>query len=224
MDNRGLGLSSWGDYESQPWTIVDMARDVKAVLDDWGILKTHIIGFSMGGTIVQQFAIDYPDRLESLISVMSWPGDTAVVPAERVIAWMKRYMDPEISPSRRNEILKDVWEVMSGSKYPVNKTFYEEREKVGIARGGANPNCPHLKVAAVPVPRKEGLKKVKIPTLVIHGSEDPVVDVKYGKETAELIEGSKLLVYEGIGHDMPTEMFEEFQRDVIKFYQSIGKK
>jgi pimeloyl-ACP methyl ester carboxylesterase len=72
FDNRGSGFSSWGDYETEPWTAVEMAKDITYVLDSWNIKKTHIFGLSTGGIIVQQFIIDYPERVLSAIIASTW--------------------------------------------------------------------------------------------------------------------------------------------------------
>jgi esterase len=211
FDNRDIGLSSWVDYAKQPYTVVDMAADAIGVLDALGIERAHWVGVSMGGMISQQAALDRPERVRSLTSIMSSPSHPAdpelpgMTPKvqQAIDAMQSGALDPVEGTVR-------LFASLSGSREPFDEALFRAGFQAGLARGGFNPACAHgLAVGASPS-RRERLRSLRVPTLVIHGDEDPILPLAHGEATAAAIPGAKLVVLRGVGHDFPASAEQEY--------------
>lgn len=215
FDNRDIGLSSWVDYAKHPYTVVDMAGDAVALLDALGIERAHFIGASMGGMISQQAALDHPERVRSLTSIMSSPSG----PEDPDL--------PDMHPSIQAAAVEmttardpiaatiEMFSKLAGSRAPFDEAAFREVFQVGIDRGGFNPTCGHgLAVGASPS-RRERLKGLTTPTLVLHGDEDPILPLGHGEATAAAIPGAKLVVLEGVGHDFPEPAMGEYLAAIL---------
>ena len=221
FDNRDVGLSTKvdvGDLDvddrdheghrrwrrrAAPYLLADMADDAVGLLDHLGIDRAHIVGASMGGMIAQTIAIDHPERVLSLTSIMSTTGDPDVgQPNPEVAAAAAR---GRARPSAR-------------PTSPTPCAAAAHRQPRALRRGRAPPPRPagpstaastrpgmgHQLLAILSSPsRSDGLRHLDINTLVIHGDVDPLVNVSGGERTAEVIPGAELLILEGMGHDLP---------------------
>jgi pimeloyl-ACP methyl ester carboxylesterase len=220
-DNRDTGLStklddgeggldfmaqfmaaSQGQAIQAPYLLTDMAADGVGVLDHLGIDSAHIVGASMGGMIVQTMAIEHPARVRTLTSIMSTTGDTDV--GQPTPEAMQALLSPPATT--RDEAIARSVETTRVISAPVHfdedqarkraeeaydRCFYPAgvaRQLLGIVASGS---------------RAEGLAKLDIPALVVHGSLDPLVTLSGGERTAELIPGAELLVLEDMAHDLP---------------------
>lgn len=209
FDNRDVGLSTKGKEDSAPYTLEDMADDAIGLLDALNIDKAHICGASMGGSIVQEMTIKYPARILSLTSIMSTTGRANLPPAKPKA--MKLLMMP--APEERDgyiEYYVKLWRVLHGSGFSFDeedgremaaklydRSFYPQgidRQLVGMMASGS---------------RKSKLASVNVPTLVIHGGDDPIVSLEGGKDTAESIPGAEMLIIEGMGHALPREAWSQ---------------
>lgn len=182
-----------------------------AVLDDLGIDRVHVVGTSMGGMIAQTMAIEHRERLASLTSIMSTTGDLDVGQPK-----------PEVLPTvlgggaeGREAIIEATVDTFRAIGSPEH--FDEELTRAAAARAydrAHDPNAQSRQLVATIASgsRSEALRSVSIPTLVVHGDADPLVDVSGGRRTAEVIPGAELLVIEGMGHDIP----RVFQPQVIE--------
>jgi pimeloyl-ACP methyl ester carboxylesterase len=217
-DNRDAGLSTWfddarpvnlaaiwgGDHASQAYTLEDMADDAAAVLDAAGVASAHVAGISLGGMIAQLLATRYPDRVRSLASIMSTTGNRAVgqpsgeaasilvgpMPGDR-----EGFIEQSVANSRA---------IGSGTAYP----FDEEAVRHGAARGydrAYHPKGTGRQFAAILAAgdRTAPLGQVRVPTLVVHGTEDQVIGVSGGEATAAAIPGASLITVPGLGHELP---------------------
>ncbi len=214
-DNRDTGLSTWFDAAGNPdfsallagqpapvpYTLDDMAADAVGLLDFLGVKNAHVVGTSMGGMIAQQVAISYPERVLSLTSIMSHIGGRdATPPTPEATATL--YSRP---PTDRDAYIEYSVEVSRVHRGP---SFDEARVRDGAAlafdRAFHPAGTARQFAAIVAAPsRREGLRGLSVPTLVIHGVEDPLVPVENGRLTAELVPGSELLLMPGVGHDLP---------------------
>lgn len=217
FDNRDVGLSThlsslgtpdvmrvmMGDRSAAPYAIEDMADDLAGLMTALDLRAAHIVGASMGGFIVQETAIRYPDRVLSLASIMSTTGSrTAAQSKPQALAMLMRP-----PPTSRAEVLErapQLWKVLGSPGFP----FDEERL---LARAGAAWDRNH---DADGIARQAGatftqrdrtadLGKVRVPTVVIHGADDPLVSLSGGEATARAIPGARLVVIPGMGHDLP---------------------
>ena len=225
MDNRDVGLSTHfsdvapdvaavvaaignGEPPSVPYGISDMAADVVAVLDEIGVDRAHVMGVSMGGMIVQTLAIEQPERLRSMTSVMSTTGEPEFGQASPEAS--ARLFGPP-PPDRASAIANHlaglrIW----GSPGKVDEDA--QARFVGEAFDRAfDPDGVARQVMAIVAggSRAAGLRTVRVPTLVLHGSADTLIEPSGGQRTAELIPGARYVVIEGMGHDYPTAYWDE---------------
>ena len=216
FDNRDVGLSTKFDgveavpaADGPPYTVSDMAADALAVLDDLGVGRAHVMGLSMGGMIVQTLAIEHPERLLSMTSVMSTTGDpdvgnptpeamaalTAPPPADRdgyIAAHVARIGVYGTPGSYEPGYLEKV----AGESY--DRCFHPQgtgRQMLAIVAGGS---------------RTAALRAVTVPTLVMHGDADRLVDISGGRRTAEAVPGARFEVLEGMGHDYPPAYWDRW--------------
>jgi pimeloyl-ACP methyl ester carboxylesterase len=201
FDNRDTGLSS--QLEGQAYSMIDMAADCVAVLDALAVDRAHVMGLSMGGAIVQQLAIDHPDRLLSMTSVMSAtaepgygqssPEALAVLTAPPATS-RREYVDRHVAAQHvygsKEEWLDDAT-ARARAEAAYDRGFHPE----GMRRQ------MHAIVGAPP--RAEALRELDLPVLVLHGSNDRLIDPSGGRRTAELIPGARYEEIEGMGHDYP---------------------
>lgn len=233
-DNRDVGLSESFDHVEvdvvaavmsalggetdvdAPYRVGDMAADAVAVLDELGIDRAHVVGTSMGGMIAQAMAVEHPERVASLTSIMSTTGDPDVgMPKPEVLgALMPAPADG------REAVIEATVETFRLIGSPDH--FDEDLIREGVARAydrAHDPTGQHRQLVAVIASgsRTEALGSVTIPTLVVHGEVDPLVDISGGHRTAESIPGAELLVIEGMGHDIP----RVFQPQVLEAVLSL---
>ena len=222
FDNRDVGLSTKLEGAVQPgkvlkaalasepipdvpYTLSDMAADGIGLLDHLGVDRAHIAGVSMGGMIVQTMAIEHPDRVASLTSVMSSPGDPrsgAPTPEAREALLAPPPTDRQayIDASIRAE----VW----ASKRYVDHDAMRARAAFDFDRSFF-PQGATRQLAAIYASgdRSERLADLEMPTLVIHGRDDTLITPSGGEETAAAISGSRYLLVADMGHDLPPPLW-----------------
>jgi len=190
-----------------PYKLTDMARDTTGLMDVLGIRSAHLVGASMGGMIAQEIAISDAERVRSLTSIMSTTGNPKVPPPTREAAAL--LMAPP--PATKEEYLvrfAQTWKLLRVGSFPEDEARDRDRAERIYARG-LNPAGVGRQLRAILASgnRKERLRQVKAPTLVIHGTVDPLVRPEGGKDTAASIPGAKLLMIEGMGHAIPAPMW-----------------
>lgn len=211
FDNRDVGESQRFHEHGQPWlwwqfirdkigfgvdaaySLDDMADDSVALLDVLNIDDAHIVGASMGGMIAQIIAAKYPARTRSLISIMSSTGA------------------PHL-PAPSNESSAGLEKVASGESE--QQDYYESI--------GLHPDAMPRHILAImdTGDRSEAVKTIKAPTLVLHGADDTLLSPPHGEHTAALIEGSKLAIFQGMGHNMPEEIVPDLLKNMIKHMEA----
>ncbi len=192
-----------------PYNLHDMARDTMGLMDALGIKSAHVVGMSMGGMIAQEIAISFPQRMRSLTSIMSTTGNPRIPPPSR--AALALLMEP--APTTKEEFLarfQKTWKVLRVGSFPEDEALDRSRGE-RIYERGPNPagRARQLRAVLASGSRKERLRQVKAPTLVIHGTVDPLVHPAGGKDTATSIPGAKLLMIEGMGHALPIPMWPQ---------------
>ena len=197
-----------------PYTLSDMAADAMKVLDHLNIERAHIMGASMGGMIAQTVAIEHPHRVKTLISVMSQPGELTVgQPTQEA---MELIVTP--APSDRDEYIAFApkWQLWQSKKYRSDEV--SRRNAIRDFDRSNYPEGGPRQMAAIYASgsRAEGLQKLQVPTLVIHGTDDQLITPSGGERTAELIPNSTLLMVEDMGHDMPQPLWPFFLDAISK--------
>ena len=227
-DNRDIGLSQkfsehgipnfkrvallrmLGLRPRTPYTLADMADDAAGLLAALGIAKAHVVGASMGGMIVQLMAVNHPDKLLTMTSIMSTTGNRRLPPPQK--AAMNALLNRAPANATLEQVLPfglNVSRAIGSPAYPAA----EERLRANIERDYTRSFFPEgaaRQISAIMADgdRRKRLKKVTTPTLVIHGADDPLVPVEGGRDTAAAIPGAKLLEIPGMGHDLPLELVD----------------
>lgn len=229
FDNRDTGHSSQieggpppdvmaalaGDLSSASYLLADMADDAVGLLEHLGIGAAHVVGVSMGGMIAQTMAIRHPERVLSLTSIMSTTGDPTVgQPRPDVLPVL---LGP--SPGDRQGFTDyqiGVFRKIGSPGYPSDEdrirslceqSFDRCYSPIGFAR--------QLLAIFASGDRTSDLASVRVPALVIHGEDDPLIDVSGGRATAKAIPGAELMVIPGMGHDLPPALWPKIVDAVV---------
>jgi pimeloyl-ACP methyl ester carboxylesterase len=183
----------------------DMARDTVALMDALGIDRAHVVGASMGGMIAQVLAARFPERVLSLTSIMSSSGRRKVSrPRKRALEIFMRRPPASAAAAQVVSHLVEVFTVIGSPGFPTERR--ELRERIGgWVQRAYDPAATARQLVAVIASgdRRRLLRRISAPTLVIHGADDPLVPVEAGRDTASAVPGAKLLVVDGMGHDLP---------------------
>jgi len=220
-DNRDVGLSTRFEGAPTPslpeifarraareplgvaYELSDMADDAAGLLDHLELASAHVVGASMGGMIAQSLAIAHPRRVRSLTSIMSSTGNPSLPPAKPE-AMARLGMAAPADREGYVEHMLASQRIMAGSGFP----FDEERarrlagrlfDRAFYPQGAAR----HIAAIMASGSRREALAELRVPALVIHGLEDPLVPVEGGLDTHQAITGSELLLIDGMGHALP---------------------
>lgn len=223
FDNRDSGLSTKMDHFGKPnvhlaffktlfnmplfsgYTLYDMGKDAVGLLDGLGIEKAHIVGASMGGMIAQIIAARYPHRVLSLTSIMSTSGRPGL-PGPTMAANQAMFSQPE---NRRdlNSVIDyyvNLYRVLGSPAYPTPEPVLRKRIADSVRRNVCLRGMARQMMAvASSGDLVAQLRTIRVPALVIHGSDDPLVPVACGHDTARLIPGAVMHEIEGMGHDFP---------------------
>ncbi len=219
FDNRDVGLSTkpavgsfdigsrllaafGGQPVEAPYLLSDMAADAVGLLDHLDIPAAHVVGVSMGGMIAQTMAIEHPGRLLSLTSIMSTTGDLDVgqpTPEAAMLLLRPRATDRAGAVAADIEVSRII-----GSPEHFDPERVRRDAELSYDRCFHPAGIGHQLLAIMASgSRSAALADVDVPTLVLHGDVDPLVDVSGGRRTAEAIPGAELVVIEGMGHDLP---------------------
>src|ERR1700742_3047798 len=207
-----------------PYKLSDMAQDVIGLMDVLKIRSAHLVGASMGGMIAQEIAITFPERVRSLTSIMSTTGNPKVPPPTKEAAAM--LMAPP--PTTKEEYFArfaQTWKILRVGSFPEDEALDPSRAARVYSRG-LNPAGVGRPLRAILASgsRKARLHSVTAPTLVIHGTVDPLVRPEGGKDTAASIPGAKLLMVEGMGHAIPIPMWPQIIGAIADHAHGAAKK
>ena len=238
FDNRDVGLSSkidsdplnfvelfvkaqQGEPVTAPYTLTDMAADAVGLLDHLDVAAAHVVGASMGGMIAQTIAIEHPKRVLTLTSIMSTTGEREVgQPTPEAMTRLlvrptgdrAEIIEHSVATSRviGSPELFDEDRARARAEAAYDRCFFPVgigRQLIGIVASGD---------------RAEGLRNLDVPTLVIHGDQDPLVTPSGGDRTAELVPGAELLVIPGMGHDQPPALWDQIVGAIVANARKAG--
>jgi pimeloyl-ACP methyl ester carboxylesterase len=191
------------------YRLLDMAKDTVGLMDVLGIKSAHLVGASMGGMIAQEIALSFPQYVRSLTSIMSTTGNPKVPPPTREAAAMLM-APPPTTKAEYIERFAQTWKVLRVGSFPDDEARDRARAERCFERG-LNPAGVGRQLRAILASgsRKPRLHTVTAPTLVIHGTVDPLVRPEGGKDTAASIPNARLVMIEGMGHAMPIPMWPQ---------------
>ncbi|MBS0360959.1 MAG: alpha/beta hydrolase [Proteobacteria bacterium] len=210
FDNRDTGLSSWPETA---YTLRDMADDAVAVLDAADVAKAHIAGVSMGGMIVQRMAIDHPDRVLSMTSIMSTTGAQEAFKSTPDAAAVLNIPPPDPKANFEAYVADRIANMVTIGSPAYPWTELEMRARVIAEYERAfNPKGVVRQRNAVGADgdRTAELKTLKLPVVVLHGADDPLLMKVGGEATAAAIPGAELRIIPGMGHDLPPGLYDIF--------------
>jgi pimeloyl-ACP methyl ester carboxylesterase len=192
-----------------PYTLRDMATDAAGLLDALGLEAAHIVGASMGGMIAQNLAAAYPRRVLSLTSIMSTSGHRSLPGADPLV--MRHLFRSRPTNGDREAVIAHNMrslELIGSPAYPVGAETLREMCSLSFDRCYYPAGFTrHVAAIVEDGDRRRRLMKIHAPTLVIHGREDPLVPLAGGIDTAEYIPGADLEVIDGMGHNLPVELW-----------------
>ena len=192
------------------YSLADMAGDAVGLLDQLGVERAHIVGASMGGMIAQTIAIRFPERVRSLVSIMSNTGDRLTgQPAFKVYpVFLKQApKDRESYVEHTLRLYKAIGSPGFGRDETEMRGMFERSFDRGVS---AAANGRQLMAILADRDRAAQLRRLDVPALVIHGTADKLVAKSGGRRTAKAIPGARLLEIDGMGHDLPPALFETF--------------
>lgn len=226
-DHRDVGRSTWlrhlpppppgpsllraaaGLPVSAPYSLYDLADDAAGLLEALGHERAHVVGVSMGGMVAQCMAIRHPQRLRSMTSFMSAPGDRfSAVGSPRAL---KGLLAPAAkSREEAGQRTMELAHLFNGQAHPVDEARAQRLGQLCWDRG-VNPAgfLRHLGAILATGDRRKALSDVQVPTMVMHGTQDPLVPPRAGKATAAAIPGARMVWLEGVGHTMPSGTWDQ---------------
>lgn len=218
FDNRDVGLSG---KATEDYRLEDMAADVVGLMDGLGIARAAVFGISLGGMVAQHLAMQYPERLTCLFSVMSSSGDpTLPRPAPDIHARLMQ------TAEGRDAIVA----LNAENRHVFGSPAYPETAAVRLAAAAAAHDrcyCPagvarQMRAVIADGSRADRLQQVRVPTLVIHGIDDPLIPLAAGAHTAECVPGARFEAIPGMGHNLPDALAPTIVGLVREFFASAA--
>lgn len=235
FDNRDVGRSEKIDAAGLPdmgalhaavvegkppplaYDLGDMAADAVGLLDALGVDRAHVVGASMGGMIAQTVAARHPGRVASLVSLMSTTGNPALPSGlDAVWATAGRAEPIRDDPEASLEALMASAVVGRSPGYPWDEAAIRERARAEVLRGySAAGRARQLAATLAAGDRRAELGGIRAPTIVIHGTDDPLFSLAHGEDTARVIGGSELRIQPGLAHDVPEGFVPDLKAAVV---------
>ena len=204
-----------GEIPDGAYSLSDMAADAAGLLDVLGIQAAHVVGSSLGGMVAQTLAIEHPERVLSLASIMSTTGNRAVGEASP----LGLEALTTVPPSDRDgflEALVGARRKISSPGFPFDEKRARRIAELGFERGYHPKGTVRQTIAIIlSGDRTERLGEIEVPTVVIHGEDDPLIGVSGGRATAQAIPGAKLVRIPGMGHDLPAGVWDRVASEIV---------
>ncbi len=203
-----------GGRAPAPYSLDDLAADAFGLLDHLGITSAHLAGISMGGMVVQTMALQAPERVRSMASIMSTTG-------RRKVGWQSPALLPLLLQPRTGGVEAytrrslGVWRLIGSPGFPTDEDELRAKARDTWERGIDEAGVLRQMQAIVTQPdRTHALTGLDVPTLVMHGLADKMVHVSGGRATAAAVPGARSVFIEGWGHDLPEELFATFVEEI----------
>jgi pimeloyl-ACP methyl ester carboxylesterase len=233
-DHRDTGRSTWA-FDERPYAIADLADDAVAVLDSVGAERAHVVGMSMGGTLVQLLLLDHPDRLLSAtvfctsalgagLAAGESEGEPSLPdPDPRLLALWTQMADPR---DREEEIAWRVehWRLLNGDAVPFDAEEFRRLEELSIDHAGRHDNpAAHARAAQTGLERGTELSGVRTPTLVIEAPEDPINPPPHAAHLARTISGAQLVTIPRMGHALSSAVLAPLAEAILAHTKAVDR-
>lgn len=234
FDYRDTGLSDWGGNEEKNlYSLADLATDSKIILDSLNIDKANLLGISLGGMVAQEFAINFPNRTNTLTSIMSsgYILDAELPPISSSLAFdlIKTSIRYGIIPSEKNNIKLHIAarKILRGNaKYEIDirgtseQVLYNLRKRKGY---NSKASSRHHEASYRSGSRYEKLRKLEMPVLIVHGESDPFIPIEHSKKLASILPKANTKWISNMGHDIPKEFIDTIYLEVDKMIPTVTK-
>lgn len=234
-DHRDSGHSTCFDFEKKPYDLNDMVQDAIGLLDFLAIKRFHIVGLSLGAVMGELIAVRYASRTLSLtliatssdfrpmnLAFAGFPQEENALspPTTLYLAWMNKFL--QALPKNEMELLEmrvEGWQILNGNKAPFEHKRYRELHRIFLQRASnLSVLANHIQVCKISEELIRRLPaQVSVPTLILHGSEDPIFPPDHGRALASKIQQAKFIAVEGMGH-VPNIQFYEIMISNIKSF------
>ncbi|MCW2866989.1 MAG: alpha/beta hydrolase [Marmoricola sp.] len=227
LTDRGLPdlaalLAGGPDAPAPAYTLLDMAQDTVGLLDALGLDSAHVVGASMGGMIAQQVAIDHPERVRSLTSIMSTPSRDIGRPTPEAQAALVLPPATDVEGAVQRSL--QVYSVIGSPGFPLDVAHRTDVARRSFERAGDPTGSARQYAAILASPdRTPGLRALRVPTLVLHGEDDPLVQLAGGQATADAVPGARLVVLPGMGHDLPEPLWPRIVEEVATLVRAAER-
>lgn len=229
-DYRGTGMSDWmPGWKEAPYSLADLATDAKMILDTLNIEKVHLVGISMGGMVAQEFAIHFPQRTLTLTCMMSSGDimDPQIKGISKKITFdlIKTGLKYGLFPTEKNIIKMHFAAriiLRGNADYRIDVQGTAEQVLYNLRRrNGYNPHVSgqHQEAVRRSGPRFEQLKKLDIPSLVIHGRNDPFVPIEHSQKLASILSNVRTKWFANMGHDIPPGLYGALIAELVKNFE-----
>jgi pimeloyl-ACP methyl ester carboxylesterase len=203
-----------GETVEAPYTLSDMARDTVGLLDTLGVERAHLVGASLGGMVAQVVAIEHPERVASLTAIMSTTGDASLPTGDPTV--LQVLFTP--APKEREALIEHrirAWRAIAGPRMPFDEERARRLATAAIDRGVSLGGFVRQLAAVVASgSRRERLRGVKARTLVLHGTDDPLIPVECGRDIARYVPDARLVEIDRMGHDMPPAVWPTLLNEI----------
>src|SRR3954452_15252120 len=238
FDNRDIGLSTHlddrgapdlmtilgGDRSNVPYPLSDLADDTAGLLEILHLDSAHVVGASMGGMVAQLVAIRHPERVRSLTSIMSTTGDPSVgMPSEAAMGVLLAPPAPDREAAIQRAVAPS--RVIGSPGFEFDEQALRDRAGLSYDRRYNPAGVARQLAAILTTPdRTADPGAVRLPTLVIHGEQDSLVNVTGGRASAAAIPGAELMVVDGMGHDLPRAIWPEVTDRITALVERAEKE
>lgn len=236
FDNRDIGCSTkiesaglpkrtdmlLGRRRTAPYLLRDMAEDTTGLMNHLGIESANLVGASMGGMIAQTVAIRRPERVRSLVSMMSSTGNRWLgVPTWKAFGTM--FERPAAGREAAIERTVKTFRTIGSPAYPMDEARFRELAAASYDRSHSRAGIARqLHATTASGDRTAALERLRLPATVIHGGSDPLIRPLAGRATARAIRDSHLRIFEGMGHDLPPKLWPDFVEEISATAQRLG--
>lgn len=236
-DHRDTGQSTFFDYEEKPYDILELTKDALGLLDYLKINACHVVGLSLGGSIAELMSIHAPLQIASITLIASScdfrPMNRALGglseekgalprPKKAYLDWMQKFLThPPKNEKEELNLRVEGWHILNGNKVAFEEERYQELHQEFITRARhPTSHLNHIQVARVSEATiQEAPYQAKVPTLVVHGTEDPIFP-EHGKVLASRIPHSKFVSVAGMGHVPCIHFYDTL---ILEIERHVGK-